>query len=243
MSLRFNDTTNKSGIIQVIERYCKFTDGWISGNTYRMQVFTAEVNLALDHVLSYIFSVGGTWQFDDFNHADYPIITTDLVAGQRDYGFTLDENSNLVLDIYKVLVKDSTGIYREVTPVDAQSSEDMAGFYDGQDLTGTPTRYDKTANGIFLDKIPSYASTDGLKIYINREASYFTTSDTTKKAGFNGLFHELLALIPASKVAPDSELRKIENKILKMEAELKDSYGKRERDITRRLKVRVEDNR
>lgn len=29
----------------------------------------------------------GTWAFDDSNHEDLPIITTDLKTGQRDYSF------------------------------------------------------------------------------------------------------------------------------------------------------------
>lgn len=244
MSLVFSDTSNKKGIIQKIERLIKLGDGAISGDTTLLKEFTSDINLALDAVFGIIFSVGGTWQFDDSNHTDYPIIKTDLVSGQRDYGFTVDENINLVLDIYRVLVKDSNGIYQELEPVDAQSSEDVAGFYDGQELTGTPTKYDKTANGIFLDKIPSYNSDDGLKIYINREASYFATSDTTKKPGFAGLFHEYLALRPAYEYAFINSLsntNKIQEEMLRFEASIKDYYGKRERDIRRRLRVIVED--
>lgn len=246
MSLVFNDTSTKRGIIQRIERLIKTGDAGISGDTTLLKEFTADINLALDYVFALIFSGGGKWQFDDSNHTDYPIITTDLVLGQRDYAFVLDGQSNLILDVYKVLVKDSSGIYQEVTPVDVQSDEDMGGFYDGRDLQGVPTRYDKTASGIFLDKIPSYNSTAGLKVYINREGSYFTTSDTTKKAGFAGLFHEILALRPAYQYAFINSLsntNKIQEEMLRMEMALKDYYGKREKDISRGLKTRVEDNR
>ena len=237
MSLQFSDTTNKSGIIQVIERYCKFVDGWISGNASRLKEFTSEVNIALDYVWTCIFKVGGTWQFDDSNHTDYPIITTNLVSGQRDYAFTTDENSNLILDIYRVVVAQPDGTLKEITPVDAQSG-DYSGFYDGLNIGGTPSKYDKTANGIFLDAIPNYTIANGIKVYINREGSYFLTSDTTKKAGFAGIFHELLALIPAFKYAPEVELKRIEGRMVKMESDLKDYYGKREKDIRRGMSTR-----
>lgn len=237
MSIQFNDTTNKSGLIQLIERNCKYVDGWISGNAVRLKEFTSEINLALDYVWSCIFKAGGTWQFDDSNHTDYPIITTNLVSGQRDYSFTTDENGNIILDIYKVLVAQPDGTFLTINPVDVQS-EDVSGFYDGRNITGTPTKYDKTANGIFLDAIPNYTIADGIKIYINREGSYFATTDTTKKAGFSGLYHELLALIPSYKYAPDSQLNRIEGRMVKMEQDMKDSYGKRERDIRRGMSTR-----
>lgn len=90
MSLVFSNTTTKNGIIQRIERYCGFNDGDISGNTLRLAQFTGDINVALDYTLAMIFEEGGTWQFDDSNHStNYPIITTNLISGQRDYSFTV----------------------------------------------------------------------------------------------------------------------------------------------------------
>jgi len=239
MSINFSQT------LSLIERNCKLGNGRISGNVNLLSDFTADINLALDFVYATIFDCGGKWQFDDSNHTDYPIITTNLVANQRDYSFVSDEAGNLILDIYKVMIKDPNGVYVEITPVDQQSDEDMASFYNGLNTTGTPTRYDKTANGIFLDVIPSYNSTGGLKIFINREGSYFLTSDTTKKAGFAGLYHEYLALRPSYQYAYRnnlSNIQAIQNEMLIMEDKIKKHYGKRERDVKRRLIANVEDN-
>jgi len=234
MSIQFSDTINKSGIIQIIERLCKHPDGWISGNVTRLKEYTSEVNLALDEIWATIFSVGGTWQWDDSNHSDYPIITTNLVSGQRDYSFVTDQNGNIILDIYKVLVAQPDGTYKEIKPVDAQS-EDVSGFYNGLNTSGVPDKYDKTANGIFLDAIPDYTIDNGLKIYINREGSYFSTSDTTKKAGFSGLFHELISLKVAYKFAPESELKRISDRMMLKEDGLKKTYSKREKDVKKRF--------
>lgn len=235
MSLQFSDTTNKSGILQVIERKTKLGDGGITGNAQRLKEFTSEVNLAVDKTLSIIFKANGLWQFDDSNHNDYPIITTNLVANQRDYTFTTDEQGNLILDIYKVMVKNEEGIYHEIYPVDQQSDEYTDGFWSGQNETGIPSRYDKTANGIFLDCIPSYNSTNGLKVFINREGSYFTTSDTTKKPGFSGLFHKYLAVVPAYEYACTNQLANkndLKQEMLEMEMDMKKHYRDRGRDET-----------
>lgn len=115
MSLVFSNTTTKNGLIQLCERTCGFNDGEISGNTTTLAKFTGDINIALDRALSIIFEVGGTWQFDDSNFTDYPIITTGIVSGQRDYSFTVDGSSNLILDIYRVQVSDSNGNFRYIT--------------------------------------------------------------------------------------------------------------------------------
>lgn len=231
---------NKTQIDALIDRNCKSTT-----ISYSVADKTADENLALDYVWGLIFKADGTWQFDDSNHSDYPIITTNLVAGQRDYSFISDEHGNLILDIYKVLVAQPDGTYKEINPVDAQS-QDVPGFYNGLDTEGTPTQYDKTANGIFLDAISDYTIEDGLKIYINREGSYFTTSDTTKKPGFAGIFHEFIALRPSYQYACRNNLpsvNKLEAQMIKMEDDIKKYYGKRENDVIKRITPRIENTR
>lgn len=250
MSIPYSDTTNKDGLIQNYEDECGFNDGDVSGNTTLLAKVNGDINIAMDEVLADIFDTGGTWQFDDTNHVDYPIITTNLVSGQRDYTFVTDEQGSLILDIYKVLVMDASGTYQEIKPVDQQTADssnvNVDTLTDGQDAGGSVTRYDKTANGIFLDLIPNYSQTAGVKIYINREASYFTVADTTKMAGFSGLFHYLLVLLPAYKYARIHtlpQIDRIKNDILVMKKALRSYYGKRERDIPRRLRASNQSNK
>ena len=246
MSLVFNDTTNKSGIIQQLERKCGFNDGDISGNTLRMAQFTADVNLAMDNVTAKIFELGGDWQYDDSNHTDYPIITTDLLESQRDYSFTTDGSGNIIVGIYKVQVL-VDGKYVDIDPVDQQSqTQDVRSLTDGVNKEGTPTRYDKTANGIFLDLIPTADVTDGLKVFINRESTYFTVSDTTKKPGFDGLVHEYLVYEVAYKYARDKRLANkndLKEGLAMEEIKINNRYGRRERDISRNLTPLIQNNR
>lgn len=250
MSIPFNDTTNKNGLLQLCERNLSFPDGTITNDPTLLKQFTADINLALDDVFSKIFKVGGTWQFDDSNQTDYPIITTNLVSGQRDYSFTTDQSGNLILDIYKVVILSSSGVGTEISPIDQQSPRtaniNPDSFIDNQNTSGTPYRYDKTANGIFLDPIPNYNYTNGLKVFINREGSYFTTADTTKKPGFAGLFHEYLALHASYRYARANGyagVQRLQNDLLLMGQEIMTYYSNRERDVSRRMVPNVEQTR
>lgn len=237
MSIQFSNTTTKGGILQLIERNCGFNDGDITGNATLLAQFTSDVNVALDQVLSIIFDVGGTWKFDDSNHTDHPIITTSLVANQRDYSFTTDESGNLILDIFKVFVADSSGNYTELCPVNVPFNS-PSNYTDGLNTTGIPNSYDKRGNSIFVDPIPNYTKADGIKIYINRESTYFTTTDATKKAGFAGIFHEYLALRPSYFYCLRNGIAKAtvyKQEMLEMEQRIRDYYKARDKNVTRRL--------
>lgn len=229
------------------ERELGFKRGDISGNTNRLKEFAADANSAFDDFLAIAIRSNGTWQYDDSNHTDYPIITTDLVSGQRDYPFTTDETNNLILDIFRVFVKNTNGVYCEVYPVDAQSTQYVPTLTNGLDTEGTPCRYDKTANGFFLDPVPSYDSTDGLKVYINREPSYFTYEDTMKMPGAPGILHKYFFLKPALEYARRNNFTsypRIQEEVLKMEGvgtepgQIAEYFADRTRDEPLRLATR-----
>lgn len=249
MSLQYSDLSTYKGIVQIYEKEIGAERGFVSGNTDRLKELTADVNLALDDFIALAIKSSGTWQYDDSNHSDYPIITTNLVSGQRDYSFTTDGSGNLILDIYRVVIKkSSSGQYVDINPVDVQSQVNNTGFYDGNNVGGRPTKYDKTANGIFLDPIPNYNATSGLKVYINREASYFTYSDTTKKPGVPGIFHRYFALKPALDYARRHNLSNkndLEKEVLSYEGDdrlsitgsIKDYFSQRPRDERKRFTI------
>lgn len=241
MSIQFSNTVTKAGIIQRIEDSCGFNDGDITGNATRLAKFTAKVNSALDEVTSIALKSSASWQFDDVNHTDYPIMTTDLVSGQQDYSFTSDGSGNLVLDIFKVMIKLPDGTWTEIKPVDRNVPNNDTDSFDNT-VSGTPTRYDKLGNGIFLDAVPDYSSEDGLKVYINRESTYFLTSDTTKKAGFAGLFHDYLYLKPSYEYARDkglSNVARLEKDVVLMQEAIRQHYATRERDIKRGMRPAI----
>lgn len=250
MSLVFSNSTLKSGIVELIDDTVK-----TNSSTYPIANKVRDINLALDKVYSIIFTAAGTWQFDDSNFTDYPIITTNLVSGQRDYSFVKDANGNIILDIFKVLVADSAGVFRTITPYNVQSETSIDTFTNGSNTGGIPTNYDKTANGIFLDFVPNYNATGGLKVYINREGSYFTASDTTKMPGFAGLFHKYLAIEPAHQYAVRNGLSVaggvlrggartgLLGQVYELEQQIMEYYAARERDIPRRMTAAKANNK
>ena len=239
MSLQFNDTTTDKGIVQIYEKEAGFNRGEISGNTDKLRALTADVNLALDDFWAIAIQASGEWQIDDSNYTDgsgdYPIIKTNLVSGRRDYPFITDEYGNQILDIYKVLLADSNGTFHEIFPVDVQSQPGTEAFYDGTNASGMSYRYDKTANAIVLEFLPDYSISGGLKVYINREASYFASTDTTKKPGVPGILHKYFALKPAMdyvRIHGTSEAyTKIANEVTKMEQSIKTYFGRRNKDV------------
>ena len=250
MSHQFNDTSTGTGLVQLYELEIGADATTVSGNTTKLKQFAAATRVAFDNFFQIALPASGTWQLDDSNYVtnagDYPIISTNLVANQRDYPFTSDEFGNLVLDIYKVLIANSSGRFSEVKPVDTQSESDTAGFWDGQNQTGTPHRYDKTANGIFLDPIPSYNYTNGLKAYVNREPSYFVYTDTSKKPGVPGLFHSYFYLKPAAdylrRHGSTNDFNKTMNEVLRLEAAIVKHFSERPRDEVRRMAPLYENN-
>lgn len=158
MSLQFSDTTNLNGIIQSIEVEIYGIDsiGTITGNPTLMKLWTARVNQAWDKYIRIAIRNSGGRQFDDSNHTDYATIETDLVAGERSVTFTEDERGNLILEVFKTMVRNSDGVYQEVNPIDQQAQGQGMSIWDGQDITGTPTEYDKTGNGILFNYLPDY---------------------------------------------------------------------------------------
>ena len=235
MSLAYSDITNDDGIIQRIEQELGFPNEYISGDAQRLRFWTGSINLALDKAFHIIFKADGRWQFDDGNHTTYPILMGNIVASQRDYSFTADADSNLVLDIQRVFYRSSTTTpYYELFPIDVQSEDEgnISEFVDGMNLEAQPDKYDKTATGIFLNNIPPASVSAGLKIYVNREGSYFTTSDTTKAPGFAGLYHEYVVLEPCYRYARANSLQKQEvfkRDTLEMEQRIEEFYSKRDR--------------
>jgi hypothetical protein len=152
------------------------------------------------------------------------------------------------LDIYKVLVLTSSSgtTYTEISPRDEQTGTNIGGLINEDGTTGVPNIYGKTANGIFLDPKPNYNAANGLKVFINREASYFTTSDTTKKPGVPGLFHSWFYLKPALEYARRNNLsneRKIKERVLELEASIKEYFAYRARDERKRITVNNDSNR
>lgn len=245
MSLQFNDTINLRGLVQKYEREIGANRGDVANDVNRLKEFTADCNLAIDDYVAIMIQVSGMWKGDDTNHDDYPEIYTNIVAGQRDYTFLVDENGNQILDVYKVYLLDGNG-YSLLEPRDVDGERHVSSFSDGQNATGLASQYDKTANAIRLNFTPTETITDGLKVSINREGSYFAHDDTTKKPGFPGVHHKYFYLKPALEYARTHTLTsypRIEGEVMKAEREIKEYFDRRAKDERPALRINRESTR
>ena len=83
---------NQVGIVQDIEFFTGLGRTTISGDTTNLlPEFTGRINSHYHKVVSMILSAQDMSDFDDGNHTDFPIISTDLVADQPDYGLPLSQ--------------------------------------------------------------------------------------------------------------------------------------------------------
>jgi len=242
MPLQFNDTQNLQGIVQRYEEEALFEVGEVSGNATKLKLLTSRVNSYLGRFQWLALQAAGTWQADDSNHGDLPVIRTNIVSGQRDYPFLTDEQGNLILDFYRVRVADAAGVFHDVKPVDIQ----QRGRFSLNDTeTGVPTEYDKTANALIFNRIFNYSLTNGIEAYINRAPSFFVPGDTDKKPGIPVIFHEYLAVGPASDRAgrlTEAQFAAIVSRRMAMEEDIKAYFSKRTRDERPRLSVSQDSN-
>lgn len=226
--------------ITLIEEYTGTQSSTTS--SYPLASKTRDINLALDAYNIIAEKASGRWQSsDDTNHLDYPIMYASVVSGIQDYSFSVDEQGNQINNIYKVRAKDEAGNWHTLEQVDFESTTDAD--YTTQ---GFPTKFNLTANGIFLVNTPNYSRDEGLEVWYSRTNSYFTVSDTTKEAGIPNIFHEYLALKPAYKWL----LRNDQNKaniyradLIEMEKQIAEFHSLRNKSEKRRLVANVENNR
>ena len=213
---------------------------------YHINDRTRSANSALNEVVSTIMMADNRWEFEDDNHEDIAIGSTNLVAGQQDYEIEAGD----FLSISEVAVKDDQGYWKVLSSVDrnkgtAQTLADL----EHDDNDGLPLYYDKMGNSIFLYPKPKAAnvtSSSGLRIKFQRIPSYFTTTDTTKEPGYNPIYHRLISLGMAIDYCISNELsNKLE--ILKREKEgmmtqLIDSYVERNKDEQLQMRLNNDDN-
>ncbi len=234
--MEFSNTTTKDGIMQDCEFWLFASNyGQITSSPATLLTFTSLVNRALDSVVTAIFESDDRWEFDDTTYTDYPIATTDLVTGQKDYVLSVSH-----LKVTRVEIKDISGIWRKLTPISLVDITIARDEFMSEDAT--PLYYDKTANSIFLYSAPNYNSIGGLRVYYQREPNYFVSSDTTKQAGFSSILHRLLPLKACYDFAVANNLTDkitvLRDEIAKKELELRKFYGRRNKDEILKLSAK-----
>lgn len=191
----FNKTSDKSGLIQLCETLCNLGDTGISGNSTLLAQFTNYLNMSLGEVWQAIKSVNKTAKADDFNYTDFPDAPIALVTSQADYSLpvaSVGANANTLLAVNGIYTtKNGYRIY--LRPM--ENDEHLVA------VDGTPSAYRIQGKSIQLNVQPSstfVSDVTYLHVEFQRIPSYFTSSDTTKQAGFMAIHHPLLAVKASS---------------------------------------------
>ena len=206
--------------------------------SYPAPILLRRVNQALEEEIGKIIALDGSWQFDDTNFTDLPVATATLVAGQNDYSFDSSQ-----LEILRVAVKDSSGKYFFLNPIDIleERSQPLEEIYN---VNGLPERYDKSGSSIFVYPAPAAGSVTlvaGLKVWFQRTAAIYTSEEVTtgtKKPGFASPWHYILsykAALPYALSYKKDRVPMIMSEITRMETELLNHYARREKDVQKGL--------
>lgn len=211
--MQFSDNTNKTGIVEQVRDMMR-----VDSTQWGTSKIVNSVNNYLDTVTGFAIGADRRFQWDDTNHSKLPIGTTNLVANQKDYSFLQDEQGNTILNLTRIDILDSDGIYRQLKVIDQNM---IPGALDEWNKTaGKPIFYDKIADNIIrLYPKPDVNVTNGLKFYFQRTPSYFAATDTTKAPGVPPILHRGFVVNAAydgaltlglNNLQPLSEERKLE---------------------------------
>lgn len=223
--MKFNDTSNKNGLIQDCEFLTNLGEGVISGDTSLLKRFTALMNIRYASVLGSLQLLSSTDGAEDRNYSDQQFSIFTIEEGVNDYEFLADEDGNTISDFTGVHIQAGS----DYTPLDRLTLSDTDAqlvMSPNASNTGTPTGYLEKGSMVYLDKIPDVAGT--AKLFYRLVPSYFIYTDTTKSPGFAELGHRLLSLgasldwLLIFKSEDQVRITRVEAAILKIEQDLED---------------------
>ena len=159
----------------------------VDSTQWTTTAITNSVNNWLDTVTGYAIGADRRFQWDDTNHTKLPVGTTNLIANQSEYSFLTDEQGNRILTLTRIDIKDSSGNWRQLEPIDQVEISPVA-LDEFMKTAGTPQYYDKTNDNVIrLYPASKDSITSGIKFYFQRTPSYFAITDTTKEPGVANL--------------------------------------------------------
>ena len=142
----------------------------------------------------------------------------------------------------EILDDSSPARYRKIDPIDSLdlgglSPEEYFGITSGGDAQiGFPRYYDKVGDTVILYPAPTSTEVTlaaGIRIWFQRTADLFTTTDTTQEPGIPSPYHVLLAYyaaIPYCMKYKKDRVAWLENKWDEGVANMLKFLGKREKD-------------
>ncbi len=239
--MKFNDTTDKQGILQHCETLLGMEDAHISGDSTLLKIFTRLCNVWYRRADNWIWEADSAWQFDDSNYTNLPRATTDLVDDQHDY-----EIPSSARQIFEVHIKDSSGNWVMLQAIDKDEyNMPLDEYYDEK---GVPSKYDAEGQSIFLYPAPDSSETtlsSGLRILMGRDIDEFASDDTDTEPGFDNHFHPIIPVGASLDYAMgyyggDSQrIGGLKNQLQELRQELATYYGDRHKDYKTKLRRKI----
>lgn len=191
----FSDTTNKNGLIQRYERYAEYGDGVVSSDDTLLKQVTGDINQTTYDLTSTIMLLQDSFDWDDPYKSDYPVATTPLVAGQRDYQF----DSISFLKLKRVDITYDGVTWTRAEAFDSASLAEGLGSDSATDdrFNSSAPKYDPKAFGFWLyPRATAEQVADGAmaRIEFSRGHTEYVHTDTDKEAPIDQPFHDLIAI-------------------------------------------------
>lgn len=230
----FNNSSTTNSIVARMNRICQ-----TGNNTYSLADKASDCNEALDRYWALALVADGKWEIDDSNQSDLPSATTTLTSGQRDYSLGTD-----MMVVEKVLIKDESGYWHELDPVDLSQSQTnihASNILEQASGTGIPTKYDIRGSSIFLETPPNYTQAASLRVVFKRGPSYFVSGDTTKVPGIPGIHHPFIPRYGSLQFLIDKDNKRAANlatQVQVMEDSITEFYAKRHTGDKQQITVR-----
>ena len=244
----FSNAADKSGLVEKMDFVCD-TDS----SSFPIAQKTREINSALEEVeAELIVASAHGWEFGDSNYTSLPTGLKTLTNSQEAYQLSGDQSTtgidttNPLLTFKGASVKDINGLWKPLLPIHLSEifaqGIDPAEYYK---TDGLPAYYEKREDFLVLYPAPdngvSVTLTNGLKVFYDRRASKFTTSDTTKEPGFASPYHVLLAYkasLPYCSVYKKDRVPGILNEIDRLNKGLFKFYGNRAKDEPKVMRMK-----
>lgn len=191
--MQFNSNATNQDLCSLANKLTKQND-----TTYPLTEKVTDANTACKIILTEIHNAYGGWKYDDRNNTDFPIATGQLVSGQSDYSLPVD--TNMLNGVY-ILQEGSTDNWDKLIPITLEEINRIEAEPAFETTDAKPTHYRAIGNSIKIYPASDYTQDASIMIEYSRDISSFATTDTTKTAGFDSIFHEAIAYYMAQQFA------------------------------------------
>lgn len=217
-------------------------------SSYTAANLLIDINIWYQKAVSMIFESQDDSDFDDQRNTNYPIVTTALVAGQRDYAIPVSEG---VLKIKRIDVTYDGSNWFRANPFDGGVPEWGMGNSANEDsnFIKQAPKYDVKYNSVFLYPLPTATDVSAggqIRIEWERNITPFTSSDytvdpndSTVIPGFDAPFHPILAYGAAYEFANANNLPQLANikqDLADWEGRIRQAYGNKDKDTVMSLR-------